>query len=236
MDQLALERFFAEQQMPFGLVLAGSVAQARDLLAADRFDAVVSDYEIGDGTAFDVIPLAGSVPVVVVTGSGDEVIAVRALRAGAAGYLIKDRERTYLRILPATLEHVIQRSQSAEQVTKLTRAVEMSPVSVMFTDSRGRIEYVNPRFTLVTGYEPDEVVGQNPRILKSGHHSPEFYQTLWQTVAAGRPWHGELCNRNKSGELFWESLFISPVVNHAGVVTHFVAVGEVITPSSQANR
>jgi PAS domain S-box-containing protein len=233
-DQLAFERFTAEQKLPFDYIVAGSVAEARMLLGADRFDAVVSDFNIGDGDAFDVIAVAKTLPVVVVTGSGDEVIAVKALKAGAADYLIKDHERNYLKILPSTVENAIRRMQMTEQVTKLTRAVEQSPASVMITDSRGHIEYVNPRFSDVTGYEPHEVVGQNPRVLKSGHHPPEFYQELWETIAAGRLWHGEMRNRKKDGELFWELVSISPITNQDSTVTHYVAVKEDITIRKQA--
>jgi PAS domain S-box-containing protein len=234
-DQLAFERFIAQQQLPFEYIVAGSVAEARMLLGADRFDAVVSDFNIGDGDAFDVIAMAKSLPVVVVTGSGDEVIAVKALKAGAADYLIKDHERNYLQILPATVENAIRRMRVAEQVIKLTRAVEQSPASVMITDSRGRIEYVNPRFSVVTGYESREVIGQNPRLLKSGSHPPEFYRGLWETIAAGRLWHGEMHNRKKDGELFWESVSISPITNQDSTVTHFVAVKEDITARKQAD-
>ena len=234
-DQLAFERFIAQQKLPFEYIVAGSVAEARMLLGADRFDAVVSDFNIGDGDAFDVIAMAKALPVVVVTGSGDEVIAVKALKAGAADYLIKDHERNYLQILPATVENAIRRARVAEQVVKLTRAVEQSPASVMITDSRGYIEYVNPRFSVVTGYEPREVAGQNPRLLKSGLHPPEFYQELWETIASGRLWHGEMRNRKKDGELFWESVSISPITNQDGVVTHYVAVKEDITARKQAD-
>ena len=234
-DQLAFERSIAEQQSPFEYIVAGSVAEARVLLGADRFDAVVSDFNIGDGDAFEIIAMAKALPVVVVTGSGDEVIAVKALKAGASDYLIKDHDRNYLKILPATVDNAIQRTRVAEQLTKLTRAVEQSPASVMITDSRGCIEYVNPRFSVVTGYEPGEVVGRNPRLLKSGCHPPGFYEEMWETIAAGRPWHGEIRNRKKDGELFWESVSISPITNQDNTVTHYVAVEEDITIRKQAD-
>ncbi len=233
-DQLAFERSIAEQQFPFEYVVAGSVAEARMLLGADRFDAIVSDFNIGDGDAFEVLAMAKALPVVVVTGSGDEMIAVKALKSGASDYLIKDHDRNYLKVLPATVENAIQRTRIAEQVTKLTRAVEQSPASVMITDSHGCIEYVNPRFSVVTGYEPGEVVGRNPRLLKSGCHPPGFYEEMWETIAAGRLWHGEIRNRKKDGELFWESVSISPITDQDNKVTHYVAVEEDITVRKQA--
>jgi PAS domain-containing protein len=84
----------------------------------------------------------------------------------------------------------------------LSEAIEQSPVTVMITDKEGTIEYVNPRFSEMTGYSAQEAIGQNPRILKSGNHPHSFYQGLWDTVLAGRTWHGEFLNRKKNDEDF----------------------------------
>ena len=88
---------------------------------------------------------------------------------------------------------------------KLSAAVEQSPVSVIITDTAGKIEYVNPKFTRLTGYSAEEVVGKNPRVLHSGVQSEEFYRQLWDTITAGKVWRGEFCNRKKKCELCWES-------------------------------
>jgi methyl-accepting chemotaxis protein len=87
---------------------------------------------------------------------------------------------------------------------KLSAAVEQSPASVVITDLRGTIEYVNAKFCEVTGYSIDEAIGQNPRILNSGHTPPKVYRELWQTIKAGYEWRGEFQNKKKSGELYWE--------------------------------
>lgn len=228
-DQLAFKRALRDQQSPYAYDVAGSVAEARDLLARNRYDAVITDYALGDGTAFDVIELARGLPLVFTTGAGDEEVAVRALKGGADDYLVKDHERTYLKKLPVTVENAIRRHQAEEQVRKLTRAVEQSPVTVFITDTEGHIEYVNPKFTRLTGYTADEVQGKNPRFMKSGEQSREFYERLWTTILAGREWHGEFHNRKKNGELFWELSSISPVRDREGNVTHFVAVKEDVT-------
>ena len=112
---------------------------------------------------------------------------------------------------------------------KLFQAIEQSPSSVVITDIQGRIEYVNPKFTDVTGYTYPEVVGKNPRVLKSGYTTAEEYRRLWQTITSGEVWRGEFHNRRKSGELFWEMAAIAPVRDAAGRITHFVAVKEDIT-------
>jgi PAS domain S-box-containing protein len=228
-DQLAFKRFVRDQSLPYDLTVAGSVAEAKRVLESDRFDVVVTDYSLGDGTAFDLLELFRGMPVVFITGQGDEVVAVKAMKTGAADYLIKDHERNYLRVMPVTIENAVRRMRAEEQVRKLTRAVEQSPATVVITDTEGTIEYVNPKFTSLTGYTLEEVVGQNPRVLKSGEQSPEFYRNLWDTIRAGREWRGEFHNRRKDGTLFWEFASISPVRDRDGVVTHYVAVKEDVT-------
>ena len=127
------------------------------------------------------------------------------------------------------LHDVSERHHSQEQLQKLSLAVSQSPASIVITDVKGNIEYVNPKFTQVTGYSFEEALGQNPRILKTGVTSPEEYQRLWETITEGKEWRGEFRNRKKNGELFWEMSSISPVKNAANMITHFVAVKEDIT-------
>jgi PAS domain S-box-containing protein len=232
-DQLAFKRAVRELGSPCDYEVAGSLAEARELLGRNVYDAVVTDYALGDGTAFDVVELARGIPLVFTTGAGDEEVAVRAMKSGAYDYLVKDHERAYLRKLPVTIENAIRRHRAEEQVRKLTRAVEQSPASVVITDTEGKIEYVNPKFTSLTGYSSDEVLGENPRILKSGEHPREFYEGLWTTILAGREWRGELHNRKKNGELFWELSSVSPVRDREGNITHFVAVKEDVTERKQ---
>ena len=112
---------------------------------------------------------------------------------------------------------------------KLSVALEQSPVSILITDPTGKIEYVNPKFTAVSGYSLDEVKGDNPRVLKSGKHTDEFYKNIWDTILSGNDWQGELLNKKKNGELFWENAIISPIINSDGVITNFVAIKEDIS-------
>ncbi len=121
------------------------------------------------------------------------------------------------------------RSKKANQLLSLSRAIEASPAAVVITDREGRIEYVNPKFTQITGYSPDEAIGQNPRILQSGLHPIEFYRELWSVITSGREWIGEFCNKKKNGERYWEKASISPVFNGVGEIIQFVAVKEDIT-------
>jgi len=125
------------------------------------------------------------------------------------------------------------RRREEQRLRQLSGAVEHSPVSVVITDTRGNIEYVNPKFTQVTGYTLDEAVGQNSRILKSGRFSSEDYRVLWETINSGGAWHGEFHNKKKNGELYWESASISPITDRHGTITHFVAVKEDVTAQKQ---
>ncbi len=124
---------------------------------------------------------------------------------------------------------ITERKCTEEELRKLSCAVEQSPVSVVITDRNGLIEYVNPRFTELTGYGLHEVVGENPRIFKSGQTSPEVYRELWGTITSGRQWKGELQNRKKNGDLHWEYASISPITDSSGQITHFIAIKEDVT-------
>ena len=128
---------------------------------------------------------------------------------------------------------VSEKQIAEEERRKLSRVVTQSPAVVMITDVNANIEYVNPKFEETTGFAAGEAVGKTPRIIQSGLHTREFYAGMWDCLKVGRPWSGELCNRKKSGELYWEAAAISPVRGAAGEVTHFVAVKEDITERKQ---
>jgi PAS domain S-box-containing protein len=132
-------------------------------------------------------------------------------------------------VLQGVIRDITERKRMEEKLRQLSRAVEQSPVSIIITNTAGDIEYVNPKFVEVTGYPMAEVLGRNPRILKSGDKNPESYRELWQTITAGKEWSGEFHNRKKNGELYWELASISPIRDPAGRVTHYVAVKEDIT-------
>ena len=134
-----------------------------------------------------------------------------------------------------SLRDITERKQDEDSLQKLSLAIEQMPVTVMITNRDGIIEYVNPNFSKVTGYLAEEAVGHNPNLLvKSGWHPPEFFQDLWYTILSGREWRGEMRNKRKNGELYWESASISPVKGPTGEIRHFVAVKEDITEKKRA--
>lgn len=124
---------------------------------------------------------------------------------------------------------ITARKSAEERLRTLSRAVEQSPAIIVITDINGDIEFVNPKFTEVTGYEFNQVIGKNPRILKSGNTSKEEYKTLWKTISEGKEWRGEFLNKRKNGEFYWESAFITPILNSAGKIINYIALKEDIT-------
>ncbi len=122
------------------------------------------------------------------------------------------------------------------ELKKFQNAVVHSHASIVITDPDGTIEYVNPFFTRLTGYTPDEARGQNPRILKSGHHDPAFYQEMWGTLLSQESWRGEILNRKKDGSLYWEDASISPLLDESGRTVNYVAVKEDITEKKRAEK
>jgi PAS domain S-box-containing protein len=115
------------------------------------------------------------------------------------------------------------------QLQKVLKAIEQSSASIVISDVKGNIEYVNPAFTKLTGYSVEEALGQNPRILKSDYTASEEYDHLWDNLTHKQEWSGEFCNKKKNGEIYWEYAVISPVLNEFGVITNYVAVKENIT-------
>ncbi len=122
---------------------------------------------------------------------------------------------------------------SEERLRILSTAAEQSPLTIVMTDLDGRIQYTNPHFTTVTGYAQNEALGKNPRLLQSGQTAPETYVRLWESITHGEVWCGEILNRKKNGDLYWEEAHIAPVKNEQGVCTHYVAIKLDITHRKQ---
>ncbi len=119
---------------------------------------------------------------------------------------------------------------------RLCRALEQTADSVIITDRRGVIEYVNRAFEQTTGFAAGEVLGQTPRVLKSGAHDAQFYRRLWDRLLDGRPFRGTVVNRKKSGELYWAEQTISPMKDDRGEITHFVSVLKDMTDLREKQR
>lgn len=142
--------------------------------------------------------------------------------AEVRGYPLFDENGEVVQMVEYSADITERKRQEAE-IRKLQQAVEHAASGVAITDPQGVFEYVNPTFERMTGYRREEVIGQTPRLLKSGKHPPEFYAQLWQTIQRGEIWQGELINRRKDGSLYWEFQTIAPVSAN-GKISHYVAV------------
>ncbi len=131
---------------------------------------------------------------------------------------------------------ISNRKKIEEEIVKLSIALDQSANEIIITRKNGDIEYVNKSFSTITGYLPSEVIGKNPRILKSGTHTAAFYKDLWKTLQKGQRWEGEFHNRKKNGELYWESATITPIKNKDGEIVRFIAIKEDISLRKKAEQ
>ena len=162
---------------------------------------------------------------------------LRDQRQGGGGRVIVLRDTTALKEAEIALREFNQELTDQNlELRKLTRAVEQSGSTIVITDLEGDIEYVNPAFSRTTGYSEQEAIGENPRILKSGEHPPEMYEEMWKTISGGEVWRGELINKKKDGQLYWEAATISPINDEAGNIVHYLAVKRDITARKQAEE
>lgn len=173
-----------------------------------------------------------SIPIVV----RNKIIGAFNLYSEEKNFFSSEEEITLLEKIIINISFALEkiqieedRKKTEEKIRQLSQAVEQSPVTIVITNINGEIEYANPKFVETTGYTLEEVMGQNPRFLKSGHTSLREYKKLWQTIVDGKEWHGEFYNKKKDGSFYWESASISPIKNVEGKTTHFIAIKEDIT-------
>jgi PAS domain S-box-containing protein len=140
------------------------------------------------------------------------------------------------RFFTAMIRDITKRKHSEERLQKLSQAVEQSPAATVITDVHGRFEYVNPKFIEVTGYTQEELIGKTPAVIKSGLTPLPVYEDLWRTIMSGKEWRGEMQNRRKNGELYWEDEVISSVKDEHGVIVNFIAVKEDITERKRSEE
>jgi PAS domain S-box-containing protein len=211
------------------------------VLGHTSFDLVLLDHRLEDGTTgldlLDTLAREGiSVPVLMVTGQGNEDVATRALRAGALDYIRKDPALTFLAELPKRVSESVTRHRLEQMNRLLIQALESAHDGIIITDLQGTILKVNQALETMTGYSRQELLGQTPRLLKSAVHPPEVFEEMWRTILARRSWQGELTNRRKDGTLFQASITISPIVDHLGRLTHFVGIQRDVTEHKQLER
>jgi PAS domain S-box-containing protein len=213
----------------------------RAALESREWDVILCDYSMPQFNALAALALVKEmrldVPCIIISGTIGESAAVEAMRAGAQDYLMKD---ALARLIPAIkremneAENRLARRQAEGQLRLQGAALESAANAIMITNEKGEILWINPAFTQTTGYSSAEVVGRNPRLLKSGKQDQAFYEEMWRTILAGKVWRNTVINRRKDGSLNTEDLTITPIRNQAGEITHFVAIKQDITELQQA--
>gem|GEM_PF-1530200 len=212
-------------------------------LKEKTWDIILSDYQMPHFSGLDALALYKEsgidIPFIVISRTIGEEVAVDTMKAGAHDYIMKNNLQRLLPAIERELREskyraerklLEQKQKQAEIIMHLqSMALESAANGIVITDKEGTIIWVNPAFTELTGYMYEEIRGQNLRILKSGLHDRAFYENLWQTILNGKVWHNEMVNRRKDGILYTEEMTITPVQNHEGEITNFIAIKQNIT-------
>jgi len=205
------------------------MSEARRVLGTDQFDIIITDPSLGDGPAFDVLDLAGNTPVIVVTGAGDEETAVKAWKAGAYDYLVKDVNQNYLKAIPITVENAIRHNMMEKKLQLLSGAVMSTEDSVYITDMQGTIVFVNKAFCRTYGYKEEEIVGENGNILWIGKQQSRNTRSVFQTKSIGSSWEVGFYHSRKDNGVFPVSLSRSNIKDQNGNDVAIVGVARDIT-------
>jgi PAS domain S-box-containing protein len=230
---------------------AGAGVEGLSLALVHRPHLILCDVNMAGMDGLELLeklwshPETSAVPVILMTGNPQQTSARFSMDCGADDYLQKpfsmEQLLTTVRARLRRQEGVnlageIERSYVAEQLRLLTSALESTANGIMITDRAGKIEWVNQAFTRLTGYTAAEAIGQNPRLLKSGGQSGEFYANLWHLILAGEVWHGELVNRRKDGSSYDEEMTITPVRGTNGEIENFVAILQDVSERKRSEK
>jgi PAS domain S-box-containing protein len=216
-------------------------AAMRAALEEHQWDIILCDYSMPRFNALEALALMHEMkldlPFIIISGTIGEDSAVEAMRTGAHDYLMKG---SLARLGPAMEREISEavnrraRRQAEEQLRLQSIALEAAANAILITDATGKIVWANPAFTETTGYSFEEVVGKNPRVLKSGKQDGAFYKEMWDTILSGNVWRNTLINRRKDGTLNREDMTITPIRDGSGEITQFVAIKQDITKLEQA--
>src|SRR5262249_14730053 len=189
-------------------------ADALIVLGHSQYDLVLLDHRLPDMAGLDLLDALAregiNTPALMVTAYGDEHLATRVLQAGALDYVVKDPALNFLKDLPTRVRESVTRYRLQHLNRLLIEALESARDGIMITDLQGTILHVNQALEGMTGYNRQELCGQNPRILKNPSNPQEVFAEMWQTILSRASWQGELTNRCKDGSLVEVSLTVSP--------------------------
>ncbi len=209
-------------------------------LENDLYKLILADNSLPDFDGVSALKIARErkpdIPFIFVTGTLGEELAIESLKSGATDYVLKQKLARLVPSLTRALEEIDEREKRAKAEKNLSRlalVVQQATESIMITDLEGNIDYVNPAFESHTGYSLMDILGQNPRILKSGKQDDKFYKDLWDQISSGKTWVGTFINKRKNGVLFYEDAVIFPIKDKKGKIINYAAVKRDITSEKE---
>ena len=235
---VAIERAFAKGRTKAAIRVVANLREYRESIGVFPPDIVIMDLNLSDGLAVEALVSPaeeGPFPILVMTSHGDEHMAVQAIKAGAMDYIVKSAD--VFAGMPRSVERALrewkllrQHKQSQLLLRVGNAALAAAANSILITDRHGIIVYVNPAFTLLTGYDSSEAIGKTPgQLLKSGKHDEVFYRKFWETILSGKVWQGEMTNRRKDGSHYTDEQMVTPVPDENGRIGHFISIRQDIT-------
>jgi PAS domain S-box-containing protein len=244
-DQMAFERFVRQHGFSYRYTLCDSISSSEKALSENDFDVAVVDYLIADGTGLELVDKLKDIPVIFVTGQGDQNIAVQAMKAGVYDYLVKDQNRNYLEMLPITIDNAINHKKDRErlaavekEIEKLMWAVSKTDNSLVIATEDGKIEWVNEGFERLTGYTLAEITGSfGDTLVKDAlsglNPNSEYFIEMMNTLKSVSY---ESKNYSKSGNEYWVLTTITPIIDSEGNIKKVIAVDSEITARKEAEK
>ncbi|MGI9287507.1 MAG: EAL domain-containing protein [Pseudomonadales bacterium] len=248
-DLQQIRRAYSESGYPVDIKHCVRAEEALDLLTSSNivFDVLISDYHLPGISGLELckrllqqnIPF----PLLMLTGTGSEMVAVEAMKLGVSDYLIKDPGAGYVELLPEKVREVVRRHAECQEMQKmevqirhLSHAMEQSTCAVIITDLRGVIEYTNCKASEITGYAVEGIVGKSVRLLHSYAIEDEGYQAMWKAIITGREWHGEFQIKKNDEKVCWVRTSVSPINNTNGMVANALLILEDVTETRRLSE
>ncbi len=222
------------KKLGYDVVMADNGESGTDLLKSLKIDVLILDISLPGKKSLEILSYVRDhfhdLPVVVTSSSMSESDEADVFAMGAFEYLVHPVNSVRFEV---TIKKAITESERRQKASLFSVVITNSPISIVITDKEGNIEFVNKAFCRITGYSLDEVLGKNPRVLKSGEQNASFYKELWEIITSGKNWQGEFHNKKKNGELYWEKAIIIPIIDPTWAITHFISIKQDISVSKQ---
>ncbi|MCL4502999.1 MAG: PAS domain S-box protein [Deltaproteobacteria bacterium] len=242
-DDAGQARLFRKRLERDGCVVdhASDGEQGLEMYTPGAYDLVVTDHAMPVYDGLEVIRRLASrgplPPMIMVTGTGSEQVAVEAMKLGARDYVVKDVDGGFLDLLPAVIDRALLQHRLEDQMRLAAKVFECAGEGIVVLNQAGKIVSVNEAFTGITGYPAEAAIGKNPRdLLESGKHENSFYETIYSSLKQGDKWQGEICSRRQNGEIFTMWLTISAVEDAQGQLNNYVGLFTDITKRKMAEE